>query len=110
MYDNVHRFGLTRQDQQNLIVEIGLFVQRSIAAAVEPLQARIAALEAKGIKYCGVHQRCAEYQRGDVVSYGGGMWVAACATPPMEVPGKSVCWQLCEKSPRSPTPSRKPPP
>ncbi|MGB8075436.1 MAG: hypothetical protein WCF55_21740, partial [Pseudolabrys sp.] len=63
----------------------------------QTLKARIAELEASGIKYVGTYQRAAEYRRGDV-NHEGGMWVATCAVPPHEVPGKSVCWQLSDKS------------
>ncbi|MGA7211572.1 MAG: hypothetical protein WBX78_22185, partial [Pseudolabrys sp.] len=64
----------------------------------QTLKARIAELEASGIKYVGTYQRAAEYRRGDVTNHEGGMWVATCAVPPHEVPGKSVCWQLSAKS------------
>ncbi|MGB7938288.1 MAG: hypothetical protein WCF72_06670, partial [Pseudolabrys sp.] len=64
----------------------------------QALKARIAELEASGIKYVGTYQRAAQYRRGDVTNHEGGMWVATCAVPPHEVPGKSVCWQLSVKS------------
>jgi hypothetical protein len=73
-------------------------IGRYVEAQVRPLRERIAALEATGIKYCGTYQRSCEYQRGDVVTASGSMWVATCDTPPQEVPGKSVCWQLSVKS------------
>ena len=79
--------------------------------AVEPLKERIAELEMTGIKFVGTYQRAAQYVRGDVVNHDGAMWVCTCDTPPQEVPGKSVCWQLSVKSsngkdhdaPRQPT-------
>lgn len=77
-----------------LLPTIGKFVE----AQVKPLRERIAALEMHGIKFAGVYQRAAEYRRGDVVSFDGAMWVATCDTPPQEVPGKSVAWQLSVKS------------
>jgi hypothetical protein len=51
-----------------------------------------------GIKFVGTYQRASEYKRGDVTNHEGAMWVATCETPPQEVPGKSVCWQLSVKS------------
>lgn len=89
---------MNENDQKNLLSSIGKFVRDEIGKAVEPLKARIAELESKGIAYVGTYQRAAEYRRGDVVSFDGAMWVATCATPPHEVPGKSVCWQLSVKS------------
>jgi hypothetical protein len=65
---------------------------------LKPLRERIAALEAKGIKFCGTYQRAAEYKRGDVTNHDGAMWVATCDVPPMEPPGKSPHWQLSVKS------------
>jgi hypothetical protein len=69
-----------------------------IASQLKPLRDRIAELEASGIRYCGVYQRAADYKRGDVCTHDGSMWVSTCPTPPHEVPGKSVCWQLSVKS------------
>lgn len=73
-------------------------IGRYVEAQVKPLRKRIEELEASGIKYVGTYQRAAEYRRGDVTNYDGAMWVATCAVPPQEVPGKSVCWQLSVKS------------
>lgn len=89
---------MNADDQKTLLNSIGQFVREEIRKAVEPLKARIAELESHGIKFVGVYQRASEYRRGDVVSFDGAMWVATCATPPQEVPGKSVCWQLSVKS------------
>ena len=90
--------GFTVEDQKLMLRNIGKFVREEIRKAVEPLQARIEELEATGIKFVGTYQRAAEYRRGDVCNFEGGMWVATCETPPQEVPGKSVCWQLSVKS------------
>ena len=89
---------MNTEDQKNLLNSIGKFVRDEINKAVAPLHKRIFELENKGIQYVGTFQRAAEYRRGDVVTYDGCMWVAVCATPPQEVPGKSVCWQLSVKS------------
>ena len=93
--------GWTKDETKLLLQTVGRFV----GAQVKPLQeeiaqlkARIAELEATGIKFVGSYQRAAEYRRGDVTNYDGAMWVATCAVPPQEVPGKSVCWQLSVKS------------
>lgn len=99
---------MNEQDQKNLLSSIGMFVRAEIKKATAPLLERIAELELTGIKFVGSYQRAAEYRRGDVVNHDGAMWVATCAVPPQEVPGKSVAWQLTVKSsrdsePRQPT-------
>jgi hypothetical protein len=99
------------EQQRVFLKTIGRFVSDQIRKAVEPLKERIAELEMTGIKFVGTYQRAAQYVRGDVVNHDGGMWVCTCDTPPQEVPGKSVCWQLSVKSsngkdhdaPRQPT-------
>src|SRR5262245_23821626 len=97
---------MTAEDQRVFLQTLGQWVLEQIAQATAPLQERIAALESTGIKYVGTYQRAQNYSRGDVCTYEGSMWVCTCPTPPMEVPGKSVCWQLSVKSPRWPTPQR----
>jgi hypothetical protein len=94
---------MTPEEQKVFLKTVGEFILEQIAKATEPLAARIAALESTGIKYCGAYQRAGDYARGSVVTYDASMWVAVCTTPPMEVPGKSLCWQLCVKSQRAPT-------
>ena len=92
-------------EQQKLFLKtVGRFVRDEVQKAVEPLKERIAELEMTGIKFVGTYERAAQYCRGDVVNFDGAMWVCTCETPPHEVPGKSVCWQLSVKSPsRLPT-------
>ena len=86
---------------KELLPTIGRFVSaqvKPLREEIAQLKERIAELEATGIKFVGTYQRAAEYKRGDVVNHEGGMWVAVCDTPTMEVPGHSVCWQLSVKS------------
>jgi hypothetical protein len=100
MRDNVHRYGLTEEDQANLLRAIGVFVRTAIADALGPIERRLIMLESRGIQYCGAYQRSAEYKRGDVVSQSNTMWCAICDTGPGEIPGVSHYWQLCDKSER----------
>src|SRR5262245_58188345 len=100
------RFGLTAEDQKNLLSAIGTFVRQSLKDALAPLEARIAQLESSGVKYCGVWQRPVAYKPGDTVTHDGSLWIAACAVPPMEQPGKSTMWILGVKSQRAPTQQR----
>lgn len=91
------------EDQKLLLKNVGKFVadqMRPLKEEIATLKAQVAALEEHGIKFVGSYQRPQTYTRGDCVTHDGGMWVATCATPPQEVPGKSVCWQLSVKSPR----------
>ncbi len=61
--------------------------------------ARIAELEASGLKYCGVHQASIAYRKGHVITADGAAW---CATRDVSVekPGHSDGWQLMIKSGR----------
>jgi hypothetical protein len=104
MLDNVHRFGLTAQDQATLLSAIGIFVKQSIAAAVEPhdkriaeLEARIVQLEAKGIEFWGVYQRGASYRRHSIVVQSNTMWIAVSDVEPNQIPGMHEAWVLCDK-------------
>jgi hypothetical protein len=93
--------GWTRDEAKLLLQTIGRYVNaqvRPLKDEIAQLKARIAELEATGIKFVGSYQRAAEYRRGDVTNHEGAMWVATCAVPVQEVPGKSVCWQLTVKS------------
>jgi hypothetical protein len=111
--DAVSLIGWTQAEFKVFLQAIGRFVTDQVKPLQEEiagLKSRIAELEATGIKYVGTYQRAATYKRGDVCNHDGGMWVATCETPPQEVPGKSVCWQLSVKSyngkdhtPRQPT-------
>jgi len=73
---------------------------REILAAVEDevseLRTRADALEAHGVKYCGVHQRAMAYTRGDVVTHGGSGWIVV-ADKTTATPGDSSAWQLMIK-------------
>ena len=96
--------------KNNLLPAIGKFVKAQVELLKErvaELEARVNELEMTGVKFVGTYQRAADYKRGDVCNYDGAMWVATCAVPPREVPGKSVAWQLTVKrgecTPRLPT-------
>jgi hypothetical protein len=87
--------------QKLFLTQIGRYVEaqvKPLRERIAELETRIAELEMTGIKFVGSYQRAAVYKRGDVCNYDGAMWVCTCDTPPMEVPGKSVCWQLSVKS------------
>src|SRR5262245_294465 len=93
-------------EQVKFIRDIGQFVMDQILPMqkeIKELKARIAQLEASGIKYCGVYQRSMAYDRGDVCQHDSSTWIALCDVPPMTVPGKSDMWQLTQKSPRVPS-------
>jgi hypothetical protein len=63
---------------------------------VEALQKRVAELEESSLKYCGVYQPSASYQRGHVVTHDGSAFHAVRATN-AERPGNSDAWQLMVK-------------
>ena len=76
------------------------------------LERRVAAVEATGIKYCGVFQAAQEYQRGDLVSWDGSIFHANKDTRARPGNG-STDWTLAVKRgadaerPRIPTAARR---
>lgn len=76
-------------------------VRAEIAAAIEPLQARLAEVETRGIEFCGTWQRALDYRRGSMVVHGGSLWAAVRAVSAGQAqPGNSDAWQLCAKAGR----------
>lgn len=75
-------------------------VRAKIAAAVEPLEKRLAALESRpaALKYQGVWRAEVQYAAGDTVTHSGSMWCAMVAT--QQRPGETRDWQLCVKGMR----------
>jgi hypothetical protein len=70
-----------------------------LARHLAAVEARLAELEGKGIKYSGVWQRAQDYKRGDVVTYDGSAWVAT-AEETRAQPGATNGWQLLVKGTR----------
>src|SRR5262245_13442374 len=104
--DNVHRFGLTQQDQFDLLQGIAEFVRESVKAAVEPrdkliaeLIQRIEELELQGIRDMGGWQRPVHYRRGDLVSCNSHIWIAVVDNGPDEEPGTCTKWRMARRSP-----------
>ena len=102
--------GWDKNEVTVLLKTIGKFV----AAQVKPLQkqiselkAQVAELQAGGVKFSGTYQRGNEYKRGEMCAYDGSIWCAVVDTKPLEIPGKSACWQLAvrgqREAPRLPT-------
>jgi hypothetical protein len=75
-------------------------VKELVARSIEPLEARLAELEAGGIRYAGTWQRALAYKRGSCVTHDGSMFVALRDTPEGEKPGASDYWQLAVKGTR----------
>lgn len=67
---------------------------------LKELEERVSACEATGIKFMGVWQRSAGYQRGSVVSHKGCAWCASSDHDAPEEPGHSHIWQLMVKAGR----------
>nr|WP_314089385.1 hypothetical protein [uncultured Shinella sp.] len=67
---------------------------------LKELEERVSACEATGIKFMGVWQRSAGYQRGSVVSHKGCAWCASSDHDAPEEPGQSHIWQLMVKAGR----------
>lgn len=101
--DNVHRFGLTEEDQANLLRAIGVFVRTAIADALGPIERRLTLIESNGLRWVGTWQRGCVYERHDICLHDNAMWIALTKIDPLTQPGKSQEWQLVTKSPRVPT-------
>jgi hypothetical protein len=72
---------------------------------VEKLEARVAALEASGVKYRGVWQAAEEYRRGDMVTHGGSVF--HCNADKRAKPGNgSTTWSLAVKHGKDAEPRR----
>lgn len=68
------------------------------AVKLRALSARIAELEAGGVRYSGCYQRALEYRRGSVVTFASSMWIALDDVPAGGQPGSNgALWQLAEK-------------
>jgi hypothetical protein len=68
------------------------------AARLKELSARVAELEAGGVRYAGCYQRALEYRRGSVTTFAGSMWIALDDVPAGVQPGSNVAlWQLSQK-------------
>jgi len=68
------------------------------AVKLKALSARIAELEAGGVRYSGCYQRALEYRKGTVVTFASSMWVALDNVPAGVQPGSNTAfWQLAQK-------------
>src|SRR5262245_22152812 len=89
----------TKEDQQGLFRGINLWFAALIKVRddkIVELEKRIVELEARGFK--GIYQRACAYKKGQECTFQGATWVALVDVPPLTVPGKNDCWQMCEKS------------
>jgi hypothetical protein len=71
-------------------------VGRLVELAVGTLRKEIAAVEAKQLKFFGVHEPGRSYASNSMVVRKGGLWVALTATA--TAPGTDDTWQLAVKS------------
>ena len=73
---------------------------------VARMEARVAAIEASGVKYRGVWQAAEEYRRGDMVTHDGSVFHCNDAT--RAKPGNgSTCWSLAVKHGRDAEPRKR---
>ena len=66
-----------------------------VGDAIKALTARVVEIESKGIEYKGVWQAPQTYQRGNLATYGGGIWHANQET--RDKPGDGKAWTLAVK-------------
>jgi hypothetical protein len=84
-------------DYQAIAKAIAPVIKEYFARSLAPVLQRLEALEGHGIKYCGVFQRAARYEKGSVVSDNGSAWIALRGVEG-ERPGESpMSWQLLVK-------------
>lgn len=90
------------RDREALMDGIGA----ALADVAGPLEKRIAELETRlaevqerGVKYCGVFQGASTYNRGDLVTSGGSMWHSN-VDGNRSKPGTGTSWQLAVKAGR----------
>lgn len=75
-------------------------IHEYIRRAVRPLAERIEVLERqqKSLRYRGVHQRAETYERNNLVTHDGSLWIALNDDPGK--PGEGDGWQLVAKGGR----------
>jgi hypothetical protein len=71
-------------------------VGRLVELAVGTLRQEIAAVEAKQLRFYGVHEPGRSYAPNSMVVKKGGLWIALTSTG--TVPGSDDSWQLAVKS------------
>jgi hypothetical protein len=68
----------------------------NFSSRLDSAEKRLDATEGRGLRFCGVYQRAAEYQRGDAVTADGSLFIALTDNPQGD-PGGSNDWQLAVK-------------
>jgi hypothetical protein len=68
-----------------------------ILKELQDMRQRMSEIEDRGLKYCGIYQRVLSYQRGDVVTCDGSLWISTCATTGVK-PGDGAVWVMITKS------------
>lgn len=88
---------MTEQELTAIVTGIAPVLREEIAKALGGIEARVAAIEAKPqVKFCGVFKRGTTYERGDIATHAGSLWV--CLTSTSGAPTEDhVGWQLAVK-------------
>ncbi len=98
--------GGTSPDEKVTFADVSVMIGKCLGAAAwsfqrcAELEARVAAVEERGLKYLGTYQRASDgYKRGSVVTFAGSAWVALKDVPGDTAPGVDpACWQLMVKA------------
>lgn len=93
---------LTPRDD-SLVRDIARSVRKRldpITAKIEALEARVAELEGRSLAdtYGGVHDSERAYQRGTTITHDGALWLAVGDAEAGARPGKSAAWRMILKS------------
>ncbi|SFN53811.1 hypothetical protein [Dokdonella immobilis] len=74
--------------------ELGRIIGTIVREAVEPITKRLDAfeqsMEGRGLKFMAKYNRAVRYQKGDMTTFGGSLWVASRETT--DAPGAGSDW------------------
>lgn len=83
-------------ERRALIAALAPAIREFVEEAVDPLEDRIAELEARPtIRYCGAWESGEEYTPGNMVTFSGSLW--HCNADTAQKPGTGADWTLAAK-------------
>ena len=89
---------MKKSEWETLVKAIAPPIVEILKRTVDPLKARIAALEQRPTsKYCGIHQPEPVYEEGSLCTKGGSLWIATRQTAGRPG-GDDSGWRLIVKS------------
>ena len=74
--------------------------RKELEEKMAKLEARIAEIETRGVRYCGTRQRASLIGAATWCTHEGNLWACIEDAQPNEAPGASTKWQLAAKAGR----------